>query len=491
MTRELDALVQRCESEKLHLSGAIQSHGALIRLDAAGRITHASANLAEVAGVEATALLGIAAADLTWLPDDLAMTGPDGDRRRLPALAAPSGRPLDGQAIYGADGLLIELEPQPGGQMTVPLQHYQSTLLPMPFTDEELAAHHRSLVRIFSEVTGFDRVMIYRFHPDWSGEVIAEATTPQLGSYLGLRFPASDIPAIARRIYMLNPSRLIPDARAPAVPLLGLDGEPPDLTRSDLRSVSPVHLEYLANMGVRGSFSVPVRVNSQLWGLVACHHLEPRSLPLETRNAAVSLTNSYALGVASHLASRRLRMLDTLDRRINAILEDLAKLDDPLDGIGHMGDQLMALMQADGFAMVMGDDVAVTGLGPDLDDMAVLDDWLVADNREMVFFCDRIEELFPQRTILLAAVAGMAAIKVRSARTGWLRLYWFRQPMIQEIAWAGNPNKPVIERAGVSMLSPRRSFEKWIEFSAAFGRPWSSDEKMIATKFRTSLLRWL
>jgi chemotaxis family two-component system sensor kinase Cph1 len=494
MTISMEVLVRRCESEQLHLSGAIQSFGALIRVDAgSGRVTHASANLADFLGVEAFRILGEPRESLPWLSVETLEKLPHqpGARVMIRDIVDRPDRKVDGLVVRGPGCILVELERSDTGFEPLSVQQFQTPLLSVPYDDDEVALHHELLTQAFRAITGYDRIMIYRFHSDWSGEVIAETTTAALGSYLGLRFPASDIPQIARDLYLLNPSRMIPDARSQPVPVLGVDSAPPDLTYSDLRSVSPVHLEYLDHMGAGASFSVPIRVSGRLWGLVACHHLSARPLSPDHRAACVSLTNAYSLGLTSHLASRRFQSLDSLDRRIEKILEALALHEDPLDGIAAMGDRLKEMMDAQGFAMAAGNDVVIAGDGPDLDGMGIIDDWFLNESREMVVITDHLEGIFHGQTLLLAAVSGMVAVKARSHRSGWVRLYWFRPAQPQEVAWVGNPNKPVVEKAGVAMLSPRRSFEKWIEVKAGYSRPWSNEEKMAAAKFRNSLLQWL
>ena len=490
----LDALLQRCESEQLHLSGAIQPFGALLRIATAdGLITHASANLARFIGVEAADIVGQSLKVLPWLTEERLAELSDRPGSTLVIQNVPqnTGGQLDGVVIRGEGCMIIELESNVAVADPIPMQQFQSPLLSVPGDEDEFLLHHHLLVRAFRIITGYDRIMIYRFDDDWSGEVIAEETVASMGSYMGLRFPASDIPAIARNLYMVNPARMIPDAKAPPVPLVSMDATAPDLTWSDLRSVSPVHLEYLANMGVGASFSVPVRVSRRLWGLVACHHLSPRLLSPDQRAACVSLANAYSLGLTSYQAGRRLQAIDSLDRRIEKILNTLAQLADPLDGIGKMGDRLIEAMAAQGFAMAVGNDVVITGAGPDLERMAVLDHWFMNECREMVVVTDHLENIFPNQLLLLAVVSGMVAIKARSVRSGWIRFYWFRPAQQQEVAWAGNPNKPVVEKDGAVVLSPRRSFEKWIEVKAGYSRPWGTEEKMTAAKFRNTLLHWL
>jgi light-regulated signal transduction histidine kinase (bacteriophytochrome) len=205
----------------------------------------------------------------------------------------------------------------------------------------------------------------------------------------------------------------------------------------------------------------------------------------------VTLTSAYALILLSYFAGRNLQALDSLDRRIDNILAALAEFGDPLDGVRATSDRLMDSMSAQGFAMAVGDDVVIAGDGPDLAQMAVIDRWFMTAGPEGTVMSDHLEDIFPGETLMLAKVRGMAAVKALSDRSGWVRCYWFRPALPQEIAWAGNPNKPVIERSGVAALSPRRSFEKWIEVRSGYSRPWSNEEKLIAGKYRSGLLQWI
>ena len=489
---ELIDAIRSCESEPLHLSGAIQSFGALLVVAGDGCISHASENLAALTGTAAASVLGQPLSCCPWLPPAAfdALGEQTGDSLAL-LIHLADGSEGQVRGIRSHDGMVVEIEANPSLGEAVATNQWQRILLSVPADEDAMAVHHRTLVNAFHRITGFDRVMLYRFREDWAGEVIAEEAFGPLGSYLGLRFPASDIPAIARNLYLLNPSRLIPEVVAAPVGILSQGLPPPDLTWSELRSVSPVHLEYLRNMGVGASFSVPVRIAGQLWGLVACHHLTPRQLSPVQRQLCSNLTNAYALGVTSYIASRRLQMIDSLDRRTDRLLEALAQHDDPLDGIEANGAQFMEMLDASGFAMAVGDQVVIAGDGPDLEGMARVDHWFVNACPDYVSATNHLESLFPGNMLLLASASGLLAIKARSPRSGWVRFYWFRPQEPEEVQWAGNPNKPMVENSGAAMLSPRRSFERWVETKTGYSRPWSNEEKMTAAKFRNMLLRWL
>jgi light-regulated signal transduction histidine kinase (bacteriophytochrome) len=295
--------------------------------------------------------------------------------------------------------ILIELEKNTKIEI-IPIQQLQRPLLSAPQNEEELMRYHDLLLGTFREIIHFDRVMIYQFLEDWSGNVVAEATSKGIGSYLGLHFPASDIPQIARDLYLKNPSRLIQDAKADSVNILGIDKTVPDLTWSDLRSVSPVHLEYLEHMGVRTSFSVPIRLGGKLWGLVACHHLTIKTLSPDQRHSCASITNAYALGIAYYFSSQRLQALDSIDRRIDKILEALSEYEDLLEGIESSGELLTEALNAESFALVVNDDVVIIGESLDLDTMSIVDNWFM-NCEESAYITDNLSSLFPHSPEML------------------------------------------------------------------------------------------
>ncbi|AGX88691.1 GAF domain-containing protein [Candidatus Symbiobacter mobilis] len=490
----IEKMLRGCEAEKLHLSGAIQPFGALLCLQSeGGTISHASANLAEFLSLDPQAVIGRTldqvVPSLSRAISVLATT--PGETAVVRNVMQNAQGHIDALLIRGEDFVVVELEYNTPPAEPIPVQHLQQPFLSAPQSAEDCDRYHQHLVESFRKVIGYDRIMMYRFTPDWSGEVVAEATAPGVGSYMGLRFPASDIPAIARNIYMLNPARMIPDTQAMPVPVLGSEERVPDLTRSDVRSVSPVHLEYLANMGVRASFSVPIRIAGRLWGLVACHHRTPLPLTPDHRNACVMLASTYTLGLSTYISSHRLKVIDSLDRKIDAVLEKLGTYTDPLDGIEINGQALLDTVGANGFAMAIKEDVVINGDGPGVDGLSVIDDWFVNHCNELVLSSDHLSDLFPDRPEVLHAASGMLAIKAQSPRSGWVRFYWFREAEPQHVAWAGNPNKPMIENAGAMALSPRRSFERWVEIKSDYSRPWSREEQIVAAKFRNNLLRWL
>ncbi|MBF0470168.1 MAG: GAF domain-containing protein [Gammaproteobacteria bacterium] len=483
-----------CESERLHLSGKIQGYGILIQVDmGSGVITHVSDNIRDLDGLTPEALCGQPLSCLPWLEREIPpqLPGRVGPFRQIHRLVTTKTTAYDAVLIENGSALLLELEPTPQQQEMIQIWEYERDLHQLPTVAEELPHYHNDTLSSIQSIIGFDRVMVYRFHSDWSGEVIAEVCNPEHGSYLGLHFPASDIPAIARNLYQINSCRLIADTRAEAVAIHGENGTPPDLTYSDLRSVSEMHLAYLDNMGVRASFSVPIIVNQRLWGLISCHHLQPRYLNRNQRAVCASLIKTYSLALSTYYTSYRVKQMDSLERRIDTVLEAISLYSNPLEGVEQQSNLLLESLGADGIAMAYHDDVVIVGEAPDLQEMSEIDDWFLNRQESSLVTIDNLSSEFELSQTLLARTSGLLAIRARSPRSGWVRIYWFRQEEIQEVPWAGNPNKPFAEDASATTLSPRRSFEKWIEIRRGYSRPWSHEDRLTAGRFRNTLLRWL
>ena len=482
-----------CESEQLHASGAIQPYGALLQFDAVTRrISHASANLDTFIGVSAPALLGCTIDALDWLRGiDFSAPSVGAGKRQMIANIANIGHghgQVDAVCIHGRAVVSVEIERAQRAAVVAPDQHFMLPLMTAPSDEADLAAYRHALATAVVVVSGFARVMIYQFMEDWSGEVVSQVNTVPMDDYLGMRFPATDIPLIARNLYLINPCRMIPDIAAVAVPVLGCTPAPPDLTWSDLRSVSPAHLAYLASMGVRASLSFPIQLFGKLWGLVVCHHLTPRLLRVEQRNRCIALANQFAFGMRAYHSARRLQVTDGLNWRLNRLLSSLSDASTLTDGMLASHEALLSLMSAQGVAMVINNEFATAGTGLSVPELTQLDDWFLGSVTETVFTTRQRSTEIPLPCDGPTAVCGVMAIKVQSSRYGWLRFYWFRPGEASQVNWAGNPDKAVSDpRATTS--SPRRSFQRWSETTVDCSRPWNAEEKFVALRFRLLALR--
>ena len=292
MTPELERALQTCASEPIHLSGAIQPHGYLISCRLPDwSIHHVSANIEALTGAAPEDMLRhslrefITGDVIQTIAETVGFADPGAPAQRAAVANIGPMATLCEVSVHAIDGLVhIEIEPQQrGAGDRSPTVVAQAMIARVAAGSEDEGAFRQRVVEQVRLLTGYDRVMVYRFRHDDSGEVVAEARDEDMPSYLGLRYPASDIPAQARRLYLHNRIRVIPDARYAPVPVLpdrSAGGQPLDLSQMSLRSVSPVHLEYLANMGVAASMSISIVAGGRLWGLIACHHREVRHVPL-------------------------------------------------------------------------------------------------------------------------------------------------------------------------------------------------------------------
>jgi len=319
-------------------------------------------------------------------------------------------------------------------------------------------------------ITGFDRVLVYRFDPQWNGTVIAESRNEVLPSYLDLRFPASDIPAQARELYRRNRLRIIPDASYRPVPLEPQVVAPLDLGDSVLRSVSPIHLEYMRNMGTMASMSISILREGQLWGLISCHNRDPHRVRLTVRNACDFLTQVFALQVAAREraadADQRMRLGSVRARLLAAMAEE----DRFIDGLLRHPAELMTLADAQGAAVVTGDRCWCLGETPGEGTVRALYDWLSHNHREDVFATDGLGEILPEAAGYADRASGLLAISISKMHASYV--LWFRPEVVQTVKWGGDPTKRVEE--GTTRLHPRRSFETWKETLRGRSLPWDT-----------------
>jgi len=492
MTDETDdSPLSTCEQERLERIGAIQPYGVLLGGDLGDdQICFASADAAGWLGLGEAQVLGRRLGEVVALSLGDFPPTPGGRQLIAGLVESPRGW-LDAVLCRTATSWLAELEPpgadDPPTQIANPLLR---RLFQAPTADAEWSGYAAALADAVRRTTGYERVMVYRFLPDACGEVIAESTADELPRYLGLRFPAADIPRIARDLYRQNSHRQIPDIQAVPVPLEVLPGTDPDLSRSDLRAVSPVHLRYLANMGVAASLSFSILVGGNLWGLVACHHRRPRFLSVTVREQCVELTQAYALGISAFLAHRRLRRVSGLDADLEALADLVLDVTQRRHPTAALERGLLDLFQAGGAALVDAQGINSFGQVPTQREIRAIDDWFTGQPGDEVLATDRLAAE-SGLTLDLERAAGVLAVRVRPRRAGGpdRRCYWFRPEQARTVRWAGDPNKDAGADPATAALNPRRSFDLWVETTRGLCAPWDDLDLMAARKLRLLLRR--
>jgi light-regulated signal transduction histidine kinase (bacteriophytochrome) len=347
-------------------------------------------------------------------------------------------------------------------------------------TDNSIDEACQCAAKRLRTLIGYDRVMIYRFDEEWNGDVVAEARVPELESYLGLHYPASDIPAQARALYLRNRVRQIADvgyAPSPIQPALHPRLHAPvDLSDVSLRSVSPVHLEYLANMGVSATLVASIVVNDVLWGRIACHHYRPYFCNHEMRDVTDAVSRGLAgrIGALTAVARTRIEsvLLTVREKLITNFNEAQTLTGDMLD---NMASDLLDVVDADGVALFHGDHVTRHGTVPAAADLARIGEQIEASHHEALrhdavgaLHTDQIGQTFPALADLVPLAAGFIFVplmpRARSA------LLWTRREQVRTVNWAGNPQLSKLQDIANARLSPRKSFDLWRETVRGRGR---------------------
>ncbi|EIC19757.1 response regulator [Thiorhodovibrio frisius] len=489
--------LSQCEAEPIHLSGAIQPHGVLLALRGPDwRIVQTTATCRELLGIAAEDLLeqrleqALGAALVSAVQDALA--GYQAQPSAPYSFQWPS--PLDARALTGyvheSDALvLLELEPEPpAGAVPEDLLALAVRGLNPIRAQKDLTAKLHSAAALLRDLTGYDRVMIYRLDPvDWHGEVVAESRRDALEPYLGLHYPASDIPVQARQLYLINRTRAIVDIDYVPVPLTPalnpVSGQPLDLSHSLLRSVSPVHVEYLRNMGVRATLTLSLYREDQLWGLIACHHQTPYLVSEKLRRVMDWMAQDLEtqIQLAEDACHRRAEHdLKTCREHVVAAMRQGARLSALLE-YPHQSD-LLGAVGAEGVALIVGQQVHTGGETPDAARIAALAAELCARtsaDKAPVFATDCLSDHLPDTQDLGATAAGLVFLRLTSAPD--LALLWFRAEQVRHLSWGGDPNKPVtIETDG--RISPRKSFAAWTQTVHLHSWRWSDEELASASE---------
>jgi len=472
-----------CDREPIHILGKIQPHGVLfVLIEPALTIAQVSENVGNHFPVGVKDILGQSLStviDLTSVDEVREVLREERWHEANPLRVEAQGKRFDG-IVHRHEGVaILELEP------TIEPPKPMST--PHPFRPALLRIQHVStlaeladvVVENMRHVTGFDRVLFYRFHDDGHGSVDAEAKEPTLETYLGLHYPASDIPAQARQLYLKNWLRLIVDARATPTQIVpGIrDGAPLDLSFSVLRSVSPIHLEYMANMGVRASMSISLVVRDRLWGLISClNHTTPQRVSHETRAACEFLGRLTSLQIAA-LEDRELLTLRTARRAtedaLSGAMRESAEKKSVLGVMLAHPKELMDLVEAEGAAVVGPEESATVGRTPPPALIQEIAAWVEERGGLRPFSTESLGTLFPRALPASDVASGLLTFALPGAPQR--RLLWFRPEVIQTVNWGGDPNKSVAADSS-GRLHPRHSFALWREEVRYRSRPWTASD---------------
>ncbi|WP_332877518.1 ATP-binding protein [Massilia sp. S19_KUP03_FR1] len=492
--REVDLL--SCADEPIHIPGSIQPHGVLLYFCINGLLEGWSANAVSL--VDSTLQIGTPFTALglpgetLGLIQDCVDTALDGEAGASVASITVGAREYDCIVHAYHYRIVAEFEirtvPATDVAMFAVRAHGAIDHLRRQKT---VAGLLEIAVRRIREMTGFDRVMAYRFRQDESGDVMAEDRRADLTPYLGQRYPASDIPAQARRLYALNTLRVIADIGYQSVPLLGAAASAPlDMSFAVLRSVSPIHVEYLQNMGVGASMSVSIVINGRLWGLIACHHNGPKQVPYAIRMAADVLAQVLASTIQSIESKRDADVVQQAASARSALVESMLLDDDPLEALQLHAEALRASGHAAAMVCSLYGKVVVYGAVPAPVAEAIVAS-LPGGSHELQMREQRADWPQSARDTIKGWV-GMLALPFDPPGGGWCIM--LRQEQIENVIWAGQPEKGMRTGPMGARLTPRGSFDAWCETVVGHAEPWeptvlANARLMLAEMLRVSTER--
>lgn len=481
-----DALAE-CAREPVHAPGSVQPFAWLIACDIEnGAIRYVSTNVTALLERELAAILGADVRRLlgaeVWHGVLNAVSRQGAFERRI--FAATFLKAGESYAVYAclSQGLLV-LELEIDAALTdayTSILREQSFLVSQIETCTDQAQLFDLTTRLMRHLSGFDRVLIYRFDHEANGEVLAEARLGSLDPMLGLKFPSWDIPEQARDIMRRVPMRLISDVDQMALPIIASerDAPPLDLTLVQSRGVSPIHLQYMRNMGSKASMTLSVVLGETLWGMISFHHQRPRVAAPEVRQVLTSVLPAF--GLKLNLLSQQATL--AVARRIDRLQTDVETIEGVgggLEKVGRIGPEICDVLGASGLIMSTGAETAIFGETPEphlLD--AVRDRAAATKNPGEFFVVDNLAKEFPDYAGYLNGVAGVVISVDADGRS----LMLFRSEESHTVSWGGNPNKTFQSINGQMRLQPRSSFAAYLEKVSGYCRPWSDDDLHLAQR---------
>ncbi len=483
-----------CGREPIHVPVSAPPHGALIAFDPKSlRIVQAGGDTIRIFDAEPFDLIGENCGSL-FPPDRIRLlnrmlNAESLIMRPLHAFTIPSKQDwasVDAFVYRSGDLLMLEFEPtnesEPDDAFTL-----VQTMLARVDQANATQAFRQGLVDEMRRVSGFDRVMLYRFLPDGGGVVDAELLGNGVESFLGLHYPPSDIPRQARDLYLNNGIRLIPNARYTPAAILPADdpgaGAPLDL---GLRGVSPMHLEHLSNIGVIASMSLSIIVGGKLWGLIACHHRTPRFLSHRLRMACELFAQTASAKLETRVSAEQFEAQLKSKRIHEELVTRMSGEPDLAEGLTRYKSSLLDYIPAEGVALWLDNQFIGLGKTPKPEQVASLVAWLNETGGEGVFHTDKLPRLYPPSALFADVASGLIALSVSKTPRDYI--LWFRPEAIRTVALAGAPNKAVETANKSQRLSPRKSFSACRELVRLHSRPWRSIDVEAAKTLRLSLM---
>jgi chemotaxis family two-component system sensor kinase Cph1 len=486
-----------CGSLPLHHVNMIQPHGYLLVLNTDSlNIIQVSENISELFKAEASKVINtnidkyIPSAQL----DDLRNKLNTGIKNKIPVTLTINEKPVLALVHAHPNYLLIELEAANQDADRTFINVFEEVKYTMAAIELATSVKQACEIAIheLKRISGFDGIMMYRFDENWNGTVIAEEKNHGLEEYLGVTFPASDVPKQARQLYLKNPYRLIPNRNYKPVrlyPILNpITNSFTDLSDCNLRSVAAVHLEYLKNMGITASMSTRVIHNERLWGLISCHHASPNYLSFEIRSIFELLSSVISNKISSILNKEDYDFVADLQNRRNTLIEQTYTYNNLTAGLLQQNESLLSLFKATGAVIYIDGKIDTAGKVPGKDVLENLQLWLQAKNMSKVYSTTQLAEVFDEALEFTDIASGMLVIPVDAEAGDYI--VCFRPEVLHTIEWGGNPNNAInFEDNGLN-YHPRNSFKSWLETVNQSSVLWHEQHLAIAETLRSFVFEY-
>lgn len=484
-----------CDQEPIHIPGSIQPNGFLIGLKHDSLvIDYCSANTEEFIGLAYASLLSKTFEEIFGTDAKNALLNYISSDRMLSSLLLKIKfftKDFLCTVHRSGDTYVIEAElVNILGQQANEVYDNTSQFLSYMHTTHSLQELCSLVANGTRKITGYDRVMIYRFDENYNGEVFAESCREDLEPFLGLHYPHTDIPSQARELYMKNLLRIITDIDYKPVPIFTIDDSEDknlDLSLSILRSTSPIHVKYLHNMGVGATLTISLIFKQKLWGLIACHHYSPKNISPELRLAA-QLQGHF---ITSQIDVRQSNEEYAISRKVNAAFDKIVSFDltGEIESLKVLIKQpeLLALCNASGVSILFEGNVYSSGLTPDEEEIEYLSNYFAEKDNKTSFYTNKLFDLLPDYRSLCENVAGLIYHSFDIDASTNNCIIWYRPETEKEVTWAGDPNKSIVKDE--KGLHPRKSFERWKEIVDCTSKPWLQPEIETASAYANGLQR--
>ncbi len=481
LTNNDNITITNCEAEPIHIPGSMQPYGYLLALNKTDNtIQYCSENCTTLFNKPLNQILGKPFSEFFKKQDadSFAAYSAKTDEKVMPFAFTVGNQSFHTTAFSTKENIVMEFEPFSQEGIDLPDLFFQTERFAYSTERaDNLQMLCQDVADATRKITGYDRVMIYRFDKDYNGQVFAESTIDNIEPFIGLYYPATDIPVQARELFLLNRIRMIANVQATNVPLYALDenadNKSIDLSLSTLRSSSPMHIQYLKNMGVDATFTIALINQGKLWGLIACHHFAPKHIPYHVRLAAhlqgVFLSSQIDVRQVAdefELLKETEKKLDSLHLILTGSEQNLAQEQTLVE--------LKNLLNADAVVIVFKQTFYKNGLLPQDEKLKGLMNWLDSSIDQGFFQTSKLADSYPQAADLGSQVAGVVYLPIgKQTKNG---IAWIRQEVEKTVNWGGDPSKAMNIDAENQSLTPRKSFSLWKEAVKGQSEPWQKPE---------------